>query len=60
MTYSKIPEIQKVHLEYKELKRRLNKQRSKLKSLYDKYSFINEIIDPQIGNLVIEESIKNL
>jgi len=58
--YLKIPAIKSLNEEYRLLKREIKSRRSKLKSLYLKHLFIIEIIDPDIEDLKLEESIRNL
>ncbi len=58
--YHKIPEIRKVNKEYRDLKRKLNKRRNKVSSLFNKYSFIEEIVSPSMDDYEIEESVRRL
>jgi len=55
-----IPAIKSLNEEYRLLKREIKRRRLKLKSLYFKHRFITEIVDQDIGDLELEESIRNL
>ncbi|NOZ47879.1 MAG: hypothetical protein GXO79_14045 [Chlorobi bacterium] len=59
-SFNKIPEIKSINDEYRSLKREINRRRQKLKTLYSKYSFITEIIDPKVPDLQLEVSVKKL
>lgn len=57
---NKIPEIKDFKAQYKVLKREINRKRIKLKSLYEKYSFIQEIVNPNVGDFQLEDSVEKL
>lgn len=56
----KIPEIIKSRDKYRSLKRNINKERRKIKSLYDKYSFVSMIISKDVDDYKLEDYILQL
>ncbi len=58
--FNKITEIRLVNDEYRSLKKEIKKRRLKLKTIYSKFSFIAEIVNPEVPDLQLELSVKNL
>ena len=57
---NRIPEILHARKSYHVLKRNLNKERRNLKSLYEKYFFVNKIIANDVDDLELEGYILQL
>jgi hypothetical protein len=56
----KIPEIIKARKEYYSLKKALNKERRKIKSLYEKHSFVTMITSKDVDDFKLEDYILQL
>ena len=59
-SYKKIPELKNYLAEYKKLKREVARKRTKINSLFEKYSFVEEIVSTNIGDFELEDSIRKL
>jgi hypothetical protein len=55
-----IPDIQKSLKNYQILKRKLNKEKRRLKLLYDKYAFLPKIISTDVDDFKLEDFILKL
>jgi len=56
----KIPEIKNARNHYHALKRNLNKERRKIKSLYEKHFFVNMITSKDVDDFELEDYISQL
>jgi hypothetical protein len=55
-----IPEFKEVLKEYKDLKRKTKNLRNKIDSLNDKYSFVDEVANPEFDGIKLESSVQKL
>lgn len=54
------PELDKAKEEYRQLKRNLEVKRRKLKRIYDKYYFVECIVNPEIDDIELQQHVGDL